>query len=461
MGTVVKAAAESVNNVVNVATKAVTLLTNQPTTAGVDFTLPIGISAGDDDESPWGPAYLIFECGEECGGEEEENKQTISDLWGKNGLLPSINDITGQEEEPEPGIRVYCVRCGVDGSFTVSGSITVQLLSGVQDAQVSLAGNLRAGVELGVEFLAVYEREIERKRLLEVGVPGFSIPAIITVGPMVILDVAATLRIEAQGQAIAGFQYYLDGFEQTINFIDKSKSRSKGWTPRVERVFNAMGKLTATAELVMPIGITVGVSLLGGKFTLSAGLVDTPSIDFTASYALSIDSSGVTINDGNCNGIEWWIDLKNRIEAVYPGNTLLLGQWLGPTLAKGCLGAKPAQTPPPVSTRRTIGPSTTSMLLPPLALISPSQYTNTPCVPILLNGGFADTMPSPTIAPWVPTLDPGNTWSFTTGYQSVNGIQVNINRNANSPYSNVVLSQNITMVPGARYSLSMTFKYAR
>lgn len=167
-----------------------------------------------------------------------------------------------------------------------------------------MKGNLHAGVELGVEFPAIYEHEIGRYRPLEVGVPGFSIPNIVTVGPMVTLDIAATLRIEAQGQAIAGFQYYLTGFEQPIDFIDKSKSKSVGWTPHVEHVFNAMGSLSATAELGLPIGVTVGVSLLGGKYTLSAGVVDTPSIDFTASFAVSADETGVTINDGRCNGIE-------------------------------------------------------------------------------------------------------------------------------------------------------------
>ena len=213
----------------------------------------------------------------------------MASLFATDGLLPALND-PGLPEQPEPGIRVYCVNCGVGASFSVSGSITVQLSSGVKDAQVTLAGNLHAGVELGAEFLAIYEHEIGRRRLLEVGVPGFSIPKIITVGPEVTLDIAARLSIQAQGQVIAGFQYSLTGFEQTINFVDKARSRSVGWTPSVSHVFNAMGSISVTAELGLPVGIVVGVDLLGGKFSLAAGIVDTPSIDFTASYSISVAS---------------------------------------------------------------------------------------------------------------------------------------------------------------------------
>jgi hypothetical protein len=142
---------------------AQSLVTDQPTTAGVTFTWPVGVNAPNHDDSPWGSANKIFECNDEkCGlTNTEENNKEVAKMWAEDAILATLNDL-GLPEQPEPGVRVYCVNCGVGCSFSVSGSITVQLTSGVKDAQISLAGNLHAGVELGVDFLAVYEHEIGR-----------------------------------------------------------------------------------------------------------------------------------------------------------------------------------------------------------------------------------------------------------------------------------------------------------
>lgn len=184
-----------------------------------------------------------------------------------------------------------------------------------------MTGKFDAGVSLGLEALAVYKREL-RSRIASVGLRGFSIPKVVTVGPQITLDIAAGLEIQAQGQDIAGIHYSLPKFVQTINFVDKSKSRSSGWTPQLTKTFNASGSLTAEAWLGLPLGIVVGIDLLDGKYSLQAGIVDTPSVNLHATYSVSFDlSNGVQSGTDKCSGIDWYIDLENKIEAQFPGNT--------------------------------------------------------------------------------------------------------------------------------------------
>ena len=124
---------------------------------------------------------------------------------------------------------------------------------------------------------------------------------------------------------LAGIHFSLPNFTQTIDFIHPEKSVSRGWTPRVSRVFNATGTLKATAYLGLPLGVSVGIDILDGKYSLQAGLVDTPSVDLTASYTASYsnDNGAITASSGSdtCNGIDWYIDVENRVDLVIPKHT--------------------------------------------------------------------------------------------------------------------------------------------
>lgn len=55
--------------------------------------------------------------------------------------------------------------------------------------KLDLTGNVKAAVNLGIDAFAEYEKELFSKRLLTAGLPGFSIPKVIVVGPMLTLDV--------------------------------------------------------------------------------------------------------------------------------------------------------------------------------------------------------------------------------------------------------------------------------
>lgn len=124
----------------------------------------------------------------------------------------------------------------------------------------------------------------------DIGLPGFSIPGVITIGPYLTVDLVSKIEVEAVGQVLAGVNLDWPEMGMFVEFLRPLSAKSDGFSPIVTPVFKASGEITATASLGIPIGINLGVSVLDGVWEESLALVNTSAIQAVAEYPASYDN---------------------------------------------------------------------------------------------------------------------------------------------------------------------------
>lgn len=182
-------------SIVKQAVKIVTFIA----TGKYDQSLSLGLNMVPPntmlEDSPWGDTVKSYSWSPDAGGEAwEASAYALDQIQGS---------LMGLEAEPEPGVEFYCINCGISGKMTAVGSIQATVFEGIKSAQIGVHGNLYAGLYLGVNAFAKYEKTYE-KELFNKGLPGWSIPGIVNLGPMLTLCVEADIAIEAEGQLLTG-----------------------------------------------------------------------------------------------------------------------------------------------------------------------------------------------------------------------------------------------------------------
>ncbi|KAG9569096.1 hypothetical protein KCU71_g1514, partial [Aureobasidium melanogenum] len=255
-----------------------------------------------------------------------------------NGMSSSLNGVSN----PEPGIQMYCVDCGIKGDFQAVGTVSASLTQGVTRCDVSLDGNLYAGVFVGVNAFAAYEKTIN-KDLINKGLPTLSIPGIAVLGPKVTVSLNSDLKVQAAGQMLVGASMSWPAIHASLNLLDKTKSTQSGFTPVITKKFDAWGDVTASASLALPVTLFFGVDILNGKYSKGISLVNTPAVSASAELAIAASygtgaSNGITSSTG-CLGIKYNIGLSNDLSVhLLDISTYTLSSYQKPNLADGCLG---------------------------------------------------------------------------------------------------------------------------
>ncbi|KAH0152331.1 hypothetical protein KCU67_g9882, partial [Aureobasidium melanogenum] len=247
--------------------------------------------------------------------------------------------IDGVEQLPEPGVTVWCVDCGIHGSIYTTGAATFTII-GPTRLSLRLRGDLNANVQIGVDGFYKFERPILEIPLTpDIGLPGFSIPGVITIGPYLTVDLVAKIEVEAVGQILAGVNLDWPEMGMFVDFLLPGSAKSYGFSPIVTPVFKASGEITATASLGIPIGINLGVSVLDGIWEESLALVNTPAIQAVAEYSASYDNEeGGQLGGDECAGIYFYSNVVNSLELEVPlVGAFELGKWEGPKFIEGCV----------------------------------------------------------------------------------------------------------------------------
>ncbi|KAF4535212.1 Kelch domain-containing protein [Lasiodiplodia theobromae] len=297
------------------------------------LTLPVNLGppASVLAESPWGSdGFKFYEYTPEEGGSKWE---------ASAAALEKIQTELVGEADPEPGIELWCVDCGVRGKISATGSISATPLSGLKKGSIGISGNMYAGVFLGVNAFTQWEKTV-RKDLFVKGLPGWSIPGIVSLGPRLILAAQATISVEAEGQILTGASLNWPAFQATLDFVDKSQSSQSGWTPELTKKFEAHGEVTATAALGLPVIVNFGINILNGVWEKGINLTDFPAITAEASFEADFGTDKNQLGSDDCEGIDWDISLTNELRLdVSDGPGFTLKQWASPALASGCIGA--------------------------------------------------------------------------------------------------------------------------
>jgi hypothetical protein len=254
-------------------------LTNFLTTLdlSLSFDFPLDMSAPSQslDMSPWGPGYSFYNWTPDSGAFYNEQQDDID----------KIKSVIIGDADPEPGVELWCINCGIQGDLKVTGSIAYSLVDGLTKGQVSMNGNLYAGFFLGLNAFSQWDMTDESDFLTR-GVYGFSIPDIIAVGPSLAVGISIDLDIPDVGQLFVGTDLSWPELSATLDFVDPAGSSQSGWTPTANDTVQADGSLTVSSTLGLPITLGFGLNLLNGKFEKEIKLVDTPGVRASRKSAL-------------------------------------------------------------------------------------------------------------------------------------------------------------------------------
>jgi hypothetical protein len=242
---------------------------------GLDFTT-----------SPWGEAIQLFSA------------QMPSSTAGLDGH-----------------VNVYCVGCGASGTARLYGKAKWVPFKGITEGFIELSNDLQFAVKLGIDAEVSFSRDFNYN-LFSVGLPGLSF-GVITIGPRV--DVGANIGLEASasGKLLAGAEMGLQNAVARLDFVNSDNNKVTGWEPFFTPVFEAEGKIHASASLGLPVGIHCGIKI--AMFDLSAGIVDEPSIKATAEVAAKVgldgngDLEGGIVDTNGCKGIKGQLSWRNKL----------------------------------------------------------------------------------------------------------------------------------------------------
>ncbi|KEQ62137.1 uncharacterized protein M437DRAFT_75808 [Aureobasidium melanogenum CBS 110374] len=330
---VTKAVTSLASTVKSVASSALSLI--PAVTLSKSLDVPLNLGPAQNDPSPWGNQYKFFEYSPDSQKDAAMIAATQKSL---NGMSSSLNGVSN----PKPGIQMYCVDCGIKGDFQAVGTVSASLAQGVTRCDVSLDGNLYAGVFVGVNAFAAYEKTIN-KDIINKGLPTLSIPGIAVLGPKVTVSMNSDLKVQAAGQMLVGASMSWPAIHASLNLLDKTKSTQSGFTPVITKKFDAWGDVTASASLALPVTLFFGVDILNGKYSKGISLVDTPAVSASAELAIAASygtgaSNGITSSTG-CLGIKYNIGLSNDLSVhLLDISTYTLTSYQKPNLANGCLG---------------------------------------------------------------------------------------------------------------------------
>jgi hypothetical protein len=221
------------------------------------------------------------------------------------------------DTESGANVQVFCVECGASGDFTIRGSLRFSVGNGLEKAEVGISGNLEAALQVGfVGTFEAAESGIETKefeqRLITLPLSPFDIPGVLTVGPSAQLAAGFDMKFKATGKLLAGAIATWDNIDTVLDLQVPENNRAEGFVPNVTPVFEADGKLSFNAGTFLSFKLAVGIEVLGGMFEASAGLVNKPRLDISATAEGEVDLAGARFS-GDCKGVELDIGFTHEV----------------------------------------------------------------------------------------------------------------------------------------------------
>lgn len=222
--------------------------------------------------------------------------------------------------------RIECFSCGAKGDLSFEGKLAFSISDGLTKAEVVFINNspfifdaiLKFVVDARVFREGKYKKGFKQtveKTLFTAPLPGtIYIPKIVTIGPALVVNAAASVYVDAHGEITAGARFSIGEGRLVLNALDGDRNEASGFHPSLEPIFNlTTASIVATADIALPVGIEVGVNVLD-TWKKSVGVYSAPSIYFTAGFSTG---EGKKCN----NGIELRAGAKNRLY------TSALGIW--------------------------------------------------------------------------------------------------------------------------------------
>ncbi|KAF7540137.1 hypothetical protein G7054_g1538 [Neopestalotiopsis clavispora] len=249
---------------------------------------------------------------------KDTSLKQVESPWGEAILLKSFGDSSKYEDAKGKAgyLNIYCVDCGAKGSVKVVGRATwTPVGMTFTQGQLEMTADIKIGLKLGVDAKIKASKTFSND-ILDFGLPGLAYGAV-TIGPRISVGSSVTLAAAAEGKLLAGAEMGITDSLVLIDWVNNANSKTTGWQPYFQPVFQADGELMVSAELGLPVGLKCGVKI--ATWDKSVGITDTPSIKAVAQIAASIGlsdsgfSGGLNSSDG-CQGISTSISWRNKID---------------------------------------------------------------------------------------------------------------------------------------------------
>jgi hypothetical protein len=228
-------------------------------------------------------------------------------------------------------VNIYCVKCGMSGGARIAGNITIDGLNGITAGEASVNLDMTAGLGLGIDAQAVYQKNI-KTNLYGVPLSPFTL-GFVTVGPFLSIGTDVTFTANATGSILARAEFSIARAAWKYDFV-KGQSTQTGFKPEFRPSVEAEGQLSLSAEIGLPISLELGITTFNGctKCKGSVGLVEEPGLKVEATIAFEgalspkQKSIGLKAID-NCTGISTQLSFNNKVSAAANGFGIAEKTW--------------------------------------------------------------------------------------------------------------------------------------
>ncbi|KAG8626396.1 hypothetical protein KVT40_005341 [Elsinoe batatas] len=289
----------------------------------------------------------------------KEKRVTDDSPWGKQKLLKKFEKTKKKGSVEATGeIKIFCVNCGLDASVNVNGKASWSAKSGLTEGWVTVSANMKAELAVGVAANGILKVEPNPITLGSFPIYGVTFGSIVKAGIFVTVNADFGFTASAEGQLRAGAKATIQNAHARLDMVKTDQTKAYGWTPQIEPIFEASGKIELAAEIGLPIAFAAGIEVK--KFKASVGLVERPAFEAKAEFAAeaSLEKAAVVVTDG-CKGIATQANFKNELYAEILGKKYKLMEPFVHTLTKGCIpiGSQKASVKAESSTPRTLAAS--------------------------------------------------------------------------------------------------------
>ncbi|OLN85848.1 hypothetical protein CCHL11_09934 [Colletotrichum chlorophyti] len=208
---------------------------------------------------------------------------TKRDLSGS--ITADLSGITLIKTDP---LTIDVNEAKLESTVTLSGHVHYSFLKfRVDEFYVDLDYSSALNLNVSAAVHAEYSTDVYNYNPLSVSVSAFTIPGIISVGPMV--DFAVGIEFAASGTVTASVDVLTTIADANVHldFLDASKTSATGWKPQT----NVTTDISAEVELQLnpfaDLTVALGVNLFNGLLDLSAGVEAKPQI--VNAFAVDLD----------------------------------------------------------------------------------------------------------------------------------------------------------------------------
>ncbi|KAF2149139.1 hypothetical protein K461DRAFT_247449 [Myriangium duriaei CBS 260.36] len=297
------------------------------------LTIPMNIAPPTSSlvTSPWGNQFPLYSY-------KPKSKRLVKQrgVVAKAGN-PSKAVAVSPNTKAALGLDLFCVNCGITGSFTMTGTLSVGF-SGLSDASFVMNGQLNAGMFIGLNAQAAYKNSFT-KTINSNPSTTVSIPSILTIAPQLSLGAAINFDVKGAGQALVGGSLSWPSMVATLDFVQTAKSGVTGFKPNFVKTFSATASAAMNADLSLPVSLSVSLNILSGKVKQTIALNETPKLTAAVSFNGDTSSGKAGLNGGSgCVGFPYNVGIYNELDFTYGSTTKTLNSINSPTAASGCLG---------------------------------------------------------------------------------------------------------------------------